>query len=131
MYTRWGQYRPLRKCMALSLLAHLLLASYAATIQIVTPVPQPGRSESFAFRWATGRSIRRPAGGCLAEVQTRRAAVGGLPRRRRQPQPKGAGLERADNRAARPSRNAWSAPTIAALPGDPSLDASRWPTRSR
>ncbi|MEN6448865.1 MAG: hypothetical protein ABFC96_00100 [Thermoguttaceae bacterium] len=39
LYTRWGQYKPLRKCMALSLLAHLLLATYAATIQIVTPSP--------------------------------------------------------------------------------------------
>lgn len=37
LYTRWGQYKPLRKCMALSLLAHLLLATYAATIQMVTP----------------------------------------------------------------------------------------------
>ena len=41
LYTRWGQYRPLRKCMALSLLAHLILACYAATIQIVMPVRAP------------------------------------------------------------------------------------------
>ncbi|MCD4726240.1 MAG: hypothetical protein K8R46_01145, partial [Pirellulales bacterium] len=40
LYTRWGQYRPLRKCMALSILAHLLLTCYAATIQIITPVPK-------------------------------------------------------------------------------------------
>ena len=40
MYTRWGQYKPLRKCMALSLLAHLVLASYAATVEITTPQPQ-------------------------------------------------------------------------------------------
>lgn len=40
LYTRWGQYRPLRKCMAMSILAHLLLACYAATIQIITPVPE-------------------------------------------------------------------------------------------
>jgi len=38
MYTRWGQYRPLRKCMGLSLLAHMVLASYAATIHIATPM---------------------------------------------------------------------------------------------
>jgi hypothetical protein len=37
MYTRWGQYKPLAKCMAMSLFAHLLLASYAATVQIITP----------------------------------------------------------------------------------------------
>ena len=41
MYTRWGQYKPLRKCMAMSLLAHLLLAGYGATIEISTPVPPP------------------------------------------------------------------------------------------
>ncbi len=41
MYTRWGQYRPLRKCMGLSLLVHLILASYATTIHIATPLPQP------------------------------------------------------------------------------------------
>ena len=41
MYTRWGQYKPLRKCMAMSLLAHLLLAGYAATVQIITPIVLP------------------------------------------------------------------------------------------
>jgi hypothetical protein len=41
LYTRWGQYKPLRKCMALSLLAHLLLAGYAATVEIVTPMVPP------------------------------------------------------------------------------------------
>ena len=41
LYTRWGQYKPLRKCMAMSLLAHLLLAGYAATIEIIAPAPRP------------------------------------------------------------------------------------------
>jgi hypothetical protein len=41
MYTRWGQSHPLHKCMALSLLAHLLLAGYATTVQIVYTVPPP------------------------------------------------------------------------------------------
>ena len=41
LYTRWGQYKPLRKCMAMSLLAHLLLAGYAATVEIVTPLIPP------------------------------------------------------------------------------------------
>ena len=41
LYTRWGQYQPLRKCMAMSLLAHLLLAGYAATLEIVGPGPRP------------------------------------------------------------------------------------------
>jgi len=35
MRTRWGQSRPLGKCLALSLLVHLLLAGYATTIEIV------------------------------------------------------------------------------------------------
>src|SRR5215831_1424095 len=36
--TSWGQSHPLRKCAALSLLAHLLLAGYATTVHIVTGV---------------------------------------------------------------------------------------------
>ena len=35
IWTRWGQYRPLRKCLVLSILAHLLLAGYATTVRIV------------------------------------------------------------------------------------------------
>lgn len=35
MRSRWGQARPLRKCVVLSLLAHLLLAAYATTVQVV------------------------------------------------------------------------------------------------
>lgn len=39
MLTRWGQYQPLRKCLILSLLAHLLLGGYSTTIQIMVPAP--------------------------------------------------------------------------------------------
>ena len=39
MRTRWGQSRSLRKCMVLSVLAHLLLAGYATTVQIVSATP--------------------------------------------------------------------------------------------
>lgn len=39
MRTRWGQAQPLRKCLALSLLAHLLLVGYATTVQIVASNP--------------------------------------------------------------------------------------------
>ncbi len=38
MRTRWGQSRPLRKCLMLSVLAHLLLVGYATTVQIVCGV---------------------------------------------------------------------------------------------
>lgn len=44
MQTRWGQSRPLRKCAVLSLLAHVLLACFATTVQIVSNVagvPEP------------------------------------------------------------------------------------------
>ena len=44
IWTRWGQYRPLRKCLLLSLLAHVLLAGYATTIELVATVPT--RSET-------------------------------------------------------------------------------------
>jgi len=40
MVTRWGQSRPLGKCVALSLLTHALLATYAMTIDIVAASPR-------------------------------------------------------------------------------------------
>lgn len=43
--TRWGQSQPLRKCVILSLLAHVLLVGYATTVQIVASAPrQPAES---------------------------------------------------------------------------------------
>ncbi|MEX0712975.1 MAG: hypothetical protein WD278_11535, partial [Pirellulales bacterium] len=48
MVTRWGQSRPLRKCVVLSLLTHLLLATYATTVQIVASAP--GRVEEPSLR---------------------------------------------------------------------------------
>ena len=42
MRTRWGQSRPLRKCVALSILAHLLFFGYATTIEIVSAIEPPG-----------------------------------------------------------------------------------------
>ncbi|MGC4003503.1 MAG: hypothetical protein QM811_10345 [Pirellulales bacterium] len=41
--TGWGQNQPLRKCIALSLLAHMLLALYAMTVQIVSTTPGSAR----------------------------------------------------------------------------------------
>lgn len=37
MRTRWGQYQPVRKCLILSLLAHMLLAGYSTTVQVMAP----------------------------------------------------------------------------------------------
>ncbi len=45
-YTRWGQSHQLQKCMVLSVLAHLLLLGYAATIHIIAP---PAGGESVCF----------------------------------------------------------------------------------
>ncbi|MBI2827054.1 MAG: hypothetical protein HYX69_20465 [Planctomycetia bacterium] len=40
MRTRWGQQKPLRKCIVLSLIAHLLFVVYAMTVHVV--MAQPG-----------------------------------------------------------------------------------------
>jgi hypothetical protein len=40
MATRWGQSKPLGKCVALSLLTHALFATYATTIEIVAAAPR-------------------------------------------------------------------------------------------
>ncbi|MGD0383069.1 MAG: prenyltransferase/squalene oxidase repeat-containing protein [Thermoguttaceae bacterium] len=45
-YTRWGQSHQLEKCMALSILAHLLLLGYVTTMRIVKP-PLGGDSVCF------------------------------------------------------------------------------------
>ncbi|MCX7426918.1 MAG: hypothetical protein NTW96_14985, partial [Planctomycetia bacterium] len=42
MWTRWGQSRPLRKCLFLSLVAHALLFGYSTTVQVFTPAESPG-----------------------------------------------------------------------------------------
>ncbi len=50
MRTRWGQSRPLGKCLVLSILAHLLLIGYSTTVQIVAWVPsvyEPDMQVSF------------------------------------------------------------------------------------
>ncbi|HEY2839568.1 MAG TPA: squalene--hopene cyclase [Pirellulales bacterium] len=41
MRTSWGHQQPLRKCIVLSLMAHLLIAAYATTVHVMTP-PSPG-----------------------------------------------------------------------------------------
>ncbi|NUQ66182.1 MAG: squalene--hopene cyclase [Pirellulales bacterium] len=40
MWTRWGQYHALRKCLILSIVAHTLLAAYATTVEIRFQAPQ-------------------------------------------------------------------------------------------
>jgi hypothetical protein len=38
MYSPWGQKRPLRKCLILSIGAHVLLIGFATTVEVVVPV---------------------------------------------------------------------------------------------
>ena len=63
LYTRWGQYKPLRKCMAMSLLAHLLMAGYAATVQIVTPIAAEPAEQLIHVSLGDGPVEKAPAGG--------------------------------------------------------------------
>ncbi len=45
MRTRWGQARPLSKCMVLSVFAHVLLMAYACYVRTFVAVPLPGHDE--------------------------------------------------------------------------------------
>ena len=56
MRTRWGQARPLSKCVVLSLFAHLLLIGYASMTNLFFEGPPTGSEE-----WST-RSSSRKAG---------------------------------------------------------------------
>ncbi len=39
MYTRWGTLKPLRKCLVLSLFAHLLVVGYSTTVYVAPAIP--------------------------------------------------------------------------------------------
>ena len=45
LFTRWGQARPLAKCVALSVFAHLLLLASACGIRMFNEPPGPFREE--------------------------------------------------------------------------------------
>ena len=47
MRTGWGQSQPLRKCIVLSLLVHLMIGIYTTTINIVSASIGPGNGQSF------------------------------------------------------------------------------------
>ncbi len=119
MYTRWGQYRPLRKCMGLSLLAHLILASYAATIHIAAPLSQPAEQTlsvsigdgPFEKAAGGGASPNADAVGQPWEVFPDDAAA----------QPKETGLERGKSDPLAEPKPLVRAED-ARLPGDPALD---------
>jgi len=116
MRTRWGQSRPLRKCLALSILAHLLLAGYATTVRIVCGAPaleEPVLYVSFVdgpLQQATGAedpvADEEPWERFLHQSVTQPEPVDP---RREQP-----------TELPEPERQATSEETP--LPGDPSLD---------
>ncbi len=54
-YTRWGQSHKLEKCMGLSVLAHLLILGYIATISFVATAPRDGE-EIFYVAYDDGDS---------------------------------------------------------------------------
>jgi hypothetical protein len=54
LLTRWGQSQLLRKCMVLSLWTHLLLAVYAATVDIVTQAPGKPREKELRISAVDG-----------------------------------------------------------------------------
>ena len=130
LYTRWGQYKPLRKCMAMSLLAHLLLAGYAATVQIVTPIPPPPEQ---VIHVSLGDGPAEPAAPAAARrrcVGKRGTAVGGVPQRRRRAAER-SGSWSAARPISRPSRNAWSAPRMRSCPAIRPWITWPWPRRNR
>ena len=52
--TRWGQSQPLGKCVVLSLLAHMLLAIYISTVNIVTATDRhTAKGKACRWRWST------------------------------------------------------------------------------
>ena len=53
IWTRWGQYRPLRKCLVLSLLAHLLWPAMRRRCEIVGLVPSRPRRDVANFAAST------------------------------------------------------------------------------
>lgn len=66
--TQWGQSNPLRKCIVLSLLAHLLVGIYATTVQIVTAGPRGGGATSIVLVDSDGEAVEGPPEGTADEA---------------------------------------------------------------
>lgn len=58
--TRWGQSQPLRKCVVLSLLVHVLLACYATTVHIVETQIGPSRDPAMLVSLVDGLDTPAP-----------------------------------------------------------------------
>ena len=76
--TRWGRSDPLRKCLVLSVFAHLLLAGYATTVQIVASAPSR-KEETIRVSIADGESLREETPRLTAPEQKPWEAYDNLP----------------------------------------------------
>ncbi len=68
MYTRWGGMKPLRKCLALSVAAHLLLTAYSTTVYVAPAMPFI-RDQIIRVSLSEKPPERRGAGRTSAEVR--------------------------------------------------------------
>ncbi len=66
-YTRWGQSQPVRKCLGLSLLAHLWLACFSTTVQPLGPMRPALDAEDRTVQVASIEGLPGPAGPNPAE----------------------------------------------------------------
>jgi hypothetical protein len=120
MYTRWGQYRPLRKCMVLSVLAHLVLACYATTIHIAGPIQQQW-GEPIRVSLGDGPVKNAPGGGASPTANASEQPWEVFPDTK-SPQTKQADLDRGEVDAlVEPQR--FVRADDARLPGGPALDS--------
>jgi hypothetical protein len=61
MRTRWGQYKPLRKCVVLSIMAHILIAGYSTTVRLSAMTTAPPRPEATIKVASIGEFFEDPA----------------------------------------------------------------------
>ena len=60
MRTRWGQAKPISKCVALSIFAHVLLLTYAYTTRLILDSPARGGSAVIRVALSTGTDSEAP-----------------------------------------------------------------------
>ncbi|MEX0678842.1 MAG: hypothetical protein WD063_17325 [Pirellulales bacterium] len=68
--TRWGQQKPLGKCVVLSLLAHLLLAIYMTTVNIVTATSNSPEGQGVHVAIVNGSTDEMADGGLAPDEWT-------------------------------------------------------------
>lgn len=67
--TRWGQ-KPLSKCIALSLLAHVLLAIYISTVNIVSGPPEGHKSDGVQVTLEDGKLLAESDSQSIAQAES-------------------------------------------------------------